>query len=215
MIIAVMPAYNEEKKIGEVLKATGKYVDKIIVVDDCSRDNTAMVAKKLGVIVIKHDQNKGLGGALRTGFGKALEISKNDSDIIITIDSDGQHVASDIPKFIDKINSGYGFVLGQRDVSRYPMRKRIGNRMLTFLTNLVCGTNLRDTESGFRAFTKSALNKLDLRSERYEIAAEIIKEVGRRRIKSTNVPVESPIYFRGKGVKVSDGIKNFLYILKR
>jgi len=214
-VIAVMPAYNEEKKIGAVLKEIKKYVDKVIVVDDCSMDNTSAIAKSNGAIVVRHNINRGLGAALRTGFSKALDITKNDNDVIITIDSDGQHVPSDIPKFIERIKEGYGFVLGQRDISRYPLKKKIGNSLLTALTNLVCHTKLKDTESGFRAFTRDSLSNLDLRSERYEIAAEIIKEVGRNKVKAANVPVRSPVYFHGKGVKVSDGIKNFLYILRR
>lgn len=212
MIIAIIPAHNEEKSIKAVIEKVKKYVDKIIVIDDASVDKTGEIAKKMGAFVIMHKTNKGLGGALISGFKKALEITKNDREIIITIDADGQHNPDEIPKFLVEINKGYDFVLGKRDLSKYPFVKKFGNFFLNMLTNIVCGTALKDTESGFRAFTRKALKKMEFKAERYEIAAEILSEVGRNKIKSCNVDISSPIYV--KGVGVADGIKNFLYLLR-
>ncbi len=212
MIIAVMPAYNEKRTIGNIVKRTKRYVDKVIVVDDGSSDATARIAKKAGAIVVRHGVNKGLGMSIRTGLAKA---KKYRPDIVITIDADGQHNPSDIPKFVKKINQGYDFVLGSRDLSLYPFVKKFGNFFLNFLTNLVCGTALADTESGFRAFSHKALKKIKLQGERYEIAADIIFQVGRHDIKACNVPIKSPCYIRGKGVGVRDGFKNFFYLLRR
>ena len=209
-IIAVMPAYNEEKTVGGIVKRTKKYVDSVIVIDDCSKDNTSKNAKKAGAIVIRHPKNKGLGGALRTGFSEAL---KRKADVIITIDADGQHVPEEIPKFIEKINEGYDFVLGERDLKGYPFFKKFGNFFLNIATNFISGTALHDTESGFRAFKTSALKKMYLKAERYEIAVEIVFESGRNYLKSTNVPIRIPIYV--KGVGFMDGIKNFIFLLHR
>jgi len=212
MIIAIMPAYNEEKTIVDVIKRTKKYVDKLIVVNDASVDRTAALAAKAGAKVISHKVNRGLGGALRTGFEHVLESAKL-TDIVITIDSDGQHNPEEIPKFVEKIEQGYDFILGARDLKMYPLRKRIGNTLLTTLTNLICKTSLADTESGFRAFRACALAKLDLHAERYQIAAEIIFEIGRNKLRSANVEIESPKY--RSGVTVKQGVDNFIYVLKR
>ena len=212
MIIAVMPAHNEEKAIKNVIERAKKYVDKLIVVDDASRDNTGKIVKNLGVMLVTHKNNRGLGGALRSGFSKALEMSKDDNDIIITIDADGQHIPEEIPKFVKEIRKGYDFVLGKRDLSKYPFVKKFGNFFLNIFTNMICGTNLKDTESGFRAFTKRALKKMEFKAERYEIAAEILYQVGKTNTKASNVDIKVPIYV--KGVGVLDGFKNFLYLLK-
>ncbi|MAH43016.1 hypothetical protein CL614_04830 [archaeon] len=209
-VVAVIPAFNEELTIEGVIYKTSQYVDKIIVVDDCSKDATYILAKKRGVTIIRHDVNKGLGTSLRDGFGKALEMG---ADIIISIDADGQHEPSEIPKFINKINQGYDFVLGERDLRKYPFIKKFGNFFLNAATNFISGTNLMDTEGGFRAFSKSGLKKLYLKSERYEIATEIIFEVGRNKLRSANVPVKSPIYV--SGVNVFDGVKNFIFLMHR
>lgn len=208
-VAIVMPAYNEEKTVGNAVKKCKKY-GAVIVVDDASKDRTAEIAKKAGAFVITHKINRGLGAALRTGFGYAL---KTDADIILTIDADGQHLPEEIPKFVKKIDEGYDFVLGARDLGRYPLIKKAGNFFLNAATNFVSGTRLKDTESGYRAFRKSALEKLSLKAERYEIAAEIVREIGRNRLKAANVKVKSPVYV--KGVSVTDGIKNFLYILRK
>ncbi len=210
MIVIIIPAYNEEKTIEKVIKNAKKY-GKVIVVDDASKDRTAVIAKRAGAVVVSHKVNGGLGTALRTGFREALKKMK--ADIIITIDADGQHDPKEIPTFIKKIDEGYDFVLGRRNLSAYPFVKKFGNFFLNILTNFVSATNLKDTESGFRAFRGEALRKLYLKAERYEIAVEIIFEVGRNRLRTTNVPITSARYV--KGVGVWDGFSNFRYLLRR
>jgi len=209
MIAIVIPAYNEEKTISWVVEESKKY-GRVVVIDDCSSDDTAMLAKKAGVMVISHSHNQGLGSSLRTGFKKSLDMK---ADIIITIDGDGQHNPRDIPRFISAINNGYDFILGERDLRKYPLTKKFGNFFLNRATNFISGTNLKDTESGFRAFKKEALKKLYLKAKRYEIAVEIVFEVGRNNLKTKNIPIKVPIYV--KGVGVVDGFKNFLFLLHR
>jgi glycosyltransferase involved in cell wall biosynthesis len=210
--IVIIPAYNEEKTVGNIVKNAKKYAVEVIVINDGSKDKTEEMAKKAGAKVITHKRNKGLGKSLRDGFKYAI---KKDFDIIITLDADGQHNPKEIPKFIKAINEGYGFVLGERDLSKYPIIKKIGNLFLNFITNIITGTTLRDTESGFRAYSKSALKKIFpyLKANRYEIASEIIFAVGYYEIKYKNVKISSDIYV--KGVTIRDGIKIFLYMLKR
>lgn len=209
MIVAVIPAYNEEKTIGWVVEETKKHVSRVIVVDDCSSDDTQKLAKKAGAIVIRHSVNKGLGSSLRDGFRAAL---KTRADVVITLDGDGQHNPHEIPKFVKALKNN-DFVLGERDLSKYPFVKKFGNFFLNFATNFISGTNVKDTESGFRAFRASALRKFYLKSERYEIAVEIVFEAGRHGLKTANVPIDIPIYV--KGVGVWDGIKNFAFLLHR
>jgi glycosyltransferase involved in cell wall biosynthesis len=209
MIAIVIPAYNEEKTISWVAEESKRF-GKVIVVDDCSRDDTAMLAKKAGALVIRHERNQGLGSSLRTGFRKVLAMK---ADIIITIDGDGQHSPRDVPRFISAINNGHDFVLGERDLRKYPLAKKFGNFFLNMATNFISGTNLKDTESGFRAFRRNALKKLYLKARKYEIAVEIVFEAGRNDLKTKNIPIKSPIYV--KGVGVVDGFRNFFFLFRR
>lgn len=209
MIAIVIPAYNEEKTVASVVRGAKKY-GKVIVVDDASKDSTVAEAKKAGALVVRHEVNRGLGAALRSGFKKAVQMK---ADIVITIDADGQHNPAEIRKFVSLVQNGYDFVLGTRDLSSYPLVKKLGNFFLNGITNFVSGTHLRDTESGFRAFRTSALKKMYLKAERYEMAVEIVFEVGRNKLSHTSVPITSPRYV--KGVGVWDGVKNFVYLLRR
>ncbi len=210
MIIAVIPAYNEEKTVTWAVKETKKYVDKVIVVNDASSDDTRDLAENTGAIVVSHPVNMGLGYSIRTGFREAL---KRRASVVITIDADGQHEPSDIPKFLKKIDEGYDFVLGERDLRKYPLVKKFGNFFLNWITNFISGTNLRDTESGFRAFRAEALKKMVLKSDRYQIATEIVFEAGNKSLKAANVSIHSPIYV--KGVTITDGVRNFFFLMHR
>jgi glycosyltransferase involved in cell wall biosynthesis len=207
--VIIIPAYNEERTVSWVVERAKKY-GKVIVIDDASTDRTAEFAKKAGAIVVTNKVNKGLGYSLRTGFSKALETRH---DVIITMDADGQHSPEDIPKLVKKIWKGYDFVLGSRNLSRYPFIKKFGNLFLNIVTNFIAGTSLKDTESGLRAFSRKALEKFYLKANRYEIAVEILFEVGKHNLKACNVEVDSPVYV--KGVGISDGIKNFLFLMHR
>jgi len=209
MIAIIVPAYNEEKTISWVVEESRGF-GKVIVIDDCSKDDTAVLAKKAGALVIRHSHNQGLGSSLRTGFRKALMMK---ADIIITIDGDGQHDPREIPRFISAISNGYDFVLGERDLRKYPLTKKFGNFFLNMATNFISGTNLKDTESGFRAFKRATLKKLYLKARKYEIAVEIIFEVGRNSLKTKNIAIKSPIYV--KGVGVIDGFRNFFFLFRR
>ncbi len=210
MIVAVIPAYNEELTIGKIVKKARKYVDEVIVVDDGSTDNTAIEAKKSGAVVVRHEKNYGVGRATRTGFSKALQTK---AKYIITLDADGQHDPDDIPKFIEKLKEGYDFVLGRRNLSNYPLVKRVGNLALNFIINFISGTTIPDTESGFRGYRRNALEKLVLKADGYEICDEIIFEVGRNNLKWAVVPIKSHVYRKGTGVL--DGLRILRFMLRR
>lgn len=208
-VVIVIPAYNEEKSVASIVRSAKKY-GRVVVVDDASHDRTSEEARKAGALVLKHKKNGGLGASLRTGFRKSLEMQ---SGIVITLDADGQHDPEDIPKMLEKISENYDFVIGQRNLSKYPFVKKFGNFFLNIATNFVAGTSLKDTESGFRAIKGDALKKMSFKAKRYEIAVDIVYEVGRNKLKTASVPVSSPVYV--KGVGVWDGVRNFFYLLKR
>jgi hypothetical protein len=128
------------------------------------------------------------------------------------LDADGQHKPSDIPKFL-KALEGKDFVIGARDFSVYPITKRIGNWGLRFITNFCSGTNITDTESGYRAIRANLLKKMKLTGERYEICADFIYEAGRNKGRIAEVPIKVPFYV--KGVGVLDGLKTGCFIFRK
>ncbi len=193
-VCIVVPAYNEEKVIGSVLKAIKKngYRD-IIVVDDASSDRTAEIATGLGAEVVSHPINRGLGGALGTGFAAALE---NEPGIVVTMDADGQHDPADISRLVKPIAQGRAdVVIGSRLIRPrgMPLHRRIGNFGLNLITYMLFGVWTTDSQSGMRAFSADALRKITLRTNRMEVSSEIIREIGRNRLRFCEVPIK-PIY---------------------
>lgn len=190
-IFIVMPAFNEEKMVGKVVKKViSKGYKNVIVVDDGSSDKTSEVATKSGARVISHPLNRGLGGALGTGIKGALEFG---ADIILTFDSDGQHSADDIPRMIKPILLGKcDAVIGTRlkNPKGMPIIRRIGNWGFNFITFLLFGVWTTDSQSGLRAFSKKAASRIDIKTNRMEVSSEIIKEIGQKRIKFKEVPIK-------------------------
>jgi len=194
-IVAIVPAYNCQKSIKKVINdLNNHFVDTVIVVDDGSSDRTAELARKLGVEVITHRKNRGLGCALRTGFKEAL---RRKFDLILTFDGDGQHLASDIKK-VKKCfenNTTADMVIGTRlkDKSywhRFPRHRLWGNLILTVLTNISCHKKFTtDSQSGYRAMKRDALRRLKLSTNRMEIASEIIIEARRKKLNMIEVPI--------------------------
>jgi len=213
-VIAVLPARNEASRICAVLTGIKKTktVDKTIVVDDASTDNTAEAAKSAGATVIRLKSHGGVGAATVAGLDAAL---RNGAEIIIFLDADGQHDPKDIRKFIRNVESGADFVLGKRDLSAYPFKKRFGNFMLRVLANALCPTGLSDPECGFRALSKNAAKTLDLQGRRYEICMDFVYNVWKNKLNVMEVPINVPIYYRRKGTRMRTGIVNFLHLLKR
>jgi glycosyltransferase involved in cell wall biosynthesis len=219
-ITAVIPGYNVEDSVGNVVKETKKYVNEVLYVDDGSGDNSIEAAEKSGAKVVKLYLNQGKGFALRTGIYLALE---NGTDVVITLDSDGQHYPKDIPRFVGKIKEGYDVVIGSRYKGRFYTfpRNVIGNFGLNFLTNffsygplnLLRHKWLGDTQSGYRAFKSEALGKMNLEAKRYEIEGEMIFEIAINNLKVKEIPIATKA--RIKGVTIWDGIDNAKFLLKK
>jgi glycosyltransferase involved in cell wall biosynthesis len=157
----LIPAFNEEKNILEVINKTKKLkkIDKIIVVDDGSIDRTAELAKKAGAIVIRHEKNKGKGEALKTGFNYISKI--RDIKNIVLIDADLQYEPKEALKLLTSLNDA-DLVMGYRDFSKLPFRHKLGNFVWKTSFNLFFGTKLKDTNCGLIALTKGSVKKINV-----------------------------------------------------
>ncbi len=204
-VFAVVPARNEEKHVAGVVRGTRRFVDEVIVVDDGSDDATAETARREGAIVLTHPVNMGLGFSLRTGAEAAIELG---ADVIVTIDGDGQHDASEIPKLLRALKEGNDVAIGTRHEKKdMPFLKRLGNRFIFEMQRVLFGTHVRDTQSGFRAFEASAWPKLCWNSWGYAVSSEIVKNVGLHELRYAEVPIKTIYREEYKGTQIIDGLK--------
>ncbi|MBN2454285.1 glycosyltransferase family 2 protein [Candidatus Woesearchaeota archaeon] len=193
-IVVTIPAFNEEKSVGNVIndiKETlkkGRHSYKIIVVNDGSADKTSDAARKAGAEVIEHPINYGLAEAFRTEVQAAL---KEKADVIVHTDADGQYLAKDIPRLLEKIGQGYDLVLGSRFMGRIehmPFLKRTGNIAFSKVISMILGTKISDAQTGLRAFTREVAEKATIISTHTYTQEQIIRAV-REKFKVTEVPV--------------------------
>jgi len=170
-----IPAYNEEKNIAKIIVELKKVADQIIVCDDGSTDSTSMIAEALGAIVIKHSKNLGYGAAIRSIFNKAKEYN---NDALVTFDADGQHNVNDISGVVDPIlNNKADVVIGSRflkNSKEVPEYRKFGIKLITKVTNLSLKESLTDSQSGFRAYSKKVLEKLNLTDKGMGVSTEIL-----------------------------------------
>jgi glycosyltransferase involved in cell wall biosynthesis len=198
-LCACIPAYNEERHIAPLIVRLRRYVNQIIVCDDGSSDLTYEVAEQIGVLVIRHQSNLGKGAALRSLFKAALD---SGADVIVTIDADGQHRPEEIPTLIQPILAGDADVVNGSRMSygRMPGHRKFGNLMLNGLTRIVSSRAqvpsarrqfVRDSQTGFRAYTRQALAGLEVFTNGMGIDSELIANAIRHglRIKEIDVSV--------------------------
>ena len=183
--------YNEEETIGTVVTMALRYVDAVICIDDGSSDSSARIAEKCGAIVVRHRINRGYGGALKTLFIKAKEIN---ADALVVLDSDGQHETSDIPNLLEPILSGQAdFTIGSRFVNGgggtdMPAYRRLGIKVITAASNLSSDLGIKDTQSGFRAFSRSAIERLRFDAEGMELSLEMLEDAHDKNLTIQEVP---------------------------
>jgi len=210
-LFVVIPAHNEEKNIGKVLEEVTKYVKSIIVVDDGSQDQTKKEVLKHNATYLRHVTNLGKGAALKTGCDYALRCGANK---IIVMDSDGQHEPKLIPRFITKLET-VDLVFGYRIPSKnMPFVFRAGNFAIDKITQILYGIKLRDTQSGFRAFTANAYKKIRWQANDYSMESEMIARAGKNQISYNEVPITTIYGDRYKGTTILDGIKIVLNLIK-
>ena len=188
-VVAIIPAYNEEKALADVIGKTLENVDEVIVVDDGSSDKTSEVAIEAGARVIKHSVNLGKGEALKSGF-KAI----GDDSIIITIDGDGQHNPSEIPDLVRPIvEDGADLVNGSRYMNgpeeNTPAYRRVGQKVLDIATNISAGTKVTDSQSGFRAFSPQSKNVFRFKDTGFGIESEMLVDAAEAGLKIVEVPI--------------------------
>ena len=220
LISVIIPSFNEERTVGTVIENTISVVEslgnpyEIILVDDGSTDRTKEMAQKYKTTLLTNGGNMGKGTALRKGFKQAS------GDIIVTIDSDGEHDPKDIPDLIYPLYNGSDITTGSRYLgdgkdSTYRLN-RIGNFIFNRTIRLMTGENITDSQTGFRALKKEALEKLDLESTGYEIEAEITMKGLMKGLVFQEIPInyQKRKYNISKIRTVRDGIKIFSTILK-
>ncbi len=193
-LIVLIPAYNEEASIGEVISQIPKefsHIDnvEVMVIDDGSSDKTASIAKEKGATVYSFSQNRGLAKAISHGFSKALQ---KDVDVLVILDADNQYDPREISLLVDPIfQNKADIVLGDRQVKKLdhmPFQKKIGNRMFSRVLSSLIGIKISDAQTGFRAFNREALTRLHIFST-YTYTQETLIQAKYKNLKILEVPV--------------------------
>ena len=206
-VIACFPAYNEEGVIGNLIKKTLPLVDSVVVCDDDSTDLTSKESKDAGAFVITHSKNKGKGAALQSLFDFARH---SNADIIVTIDGDGQFLPEEIPKLTKDIQDGKSdIVIGYRFETEKDMPKyrKFGNKIFDELSKKASNLNLRDTQSGFRAYSKQAISKINFNNDGFAADSEILIDASDKNLKISehNVTV---LYDTGHRTSTQNPVKH-------
>lgn len=226
-LIVLIPAYNEEKTIGKVIgeiprKINGIKEIKILVVDDCSTDQTVKIAKEAKADkIISHPVNKGVGSAFSTGVEEALKMN---TDILVNIDADGQFDPKDIPKLVKPILEGKAdmvtcsrFLDKELEPVKMPIVKKIGNRIFTKIVNLLTLRNFTDTQCGFRAYSKGALFRLNLFGG-FTYTQEVFLDLANKNLRIKEIPLEVKYIAERKSKVVSNpftyGLKVLIIMLR-
>lgn len=201
----VIPAYNEEATIRDIVSRALKLSEKVIVVDDGSADNTVAELEGLGITLIKHETNKGKAASLWEGFSSALEMCV---DSIITLDGDGQHAPEDIPLLLDKARVfPTDIIIGARlaDKSAIPAKRYYANKIANFWIAWAAGYPIHDSQSGFRLYPAALFNNLKISTKHgFVFESEILIKAAQKNIYSHAVKIPAvyrenarPSHFRG------------------
>lgn len=197
---AVIPAYQDEKHIGDIVRRTCDRLDHVLVVDDGSSDQTAQRAREAGAEVIVHNQNRGKGEAIKTGLGHWLAAASPSSGglgrkitWVSLLDSDGQHLPEEIDKFLAAAASATRptFFLGNRmnDVARMPFIRRVVNRYMSRQISRFCGQKIPDTQCGFRMLDRQLIPQLLGGGDRFDYETEVLIIASRKGYRIESVPI--------------------------
>jgi glycosyltransferase involved in cell wall biosynthesis len=186
----LIPALNAAHLVGPVVQASLVELSAVVVIDDGSNDGTGAVAAKAGAQVLSHAQNLGKGAALRTGFAWALQ---HDYDAVITLDADGQHLPSEVGKFLAaRAESGADLIIGGRAHHfRFMLpRRRIANQFSASSISIASGVTVTDSQSGFRLYSARLLRSIELHADGFDMESEVIVRAGRRGFRVVTIPIE-------------------------
>jgi len=186
-----LPAHNEEKNIAAIIMQLRKTYPDVIVCDDGSSDNTGEIARDMGATLISNPKNMGYGAAIKALFVKAKEI---DVDVLVTFDSDGQHRIEDIEYVLEPIlKNDADIVIGSRFIGKDrfqgPRYRGVGIKAITRLSNSSTGSNIKDSQSGFRAYNKKALQGIIPSEHGMGVSTEILFKAAKQNLRITEVPI--------------------------
>ncbi|MEM0058204.1 MAG: glycosyltransferase family 2 protein [Candidatus Bathyarchaeia archaeon] len=220
LVSIVIPVFNEEPTVGNVIERVKAAIERmnlpyeILVIDDCSTDNSLEVSKSKKVKVYQLERHMGKGYALRLGFKEAK------GEIIVTLDSDGSHKPEELPMMLEPIlRDEADLVVGSRFLSRENVfsnkLNKIGVQLFNLLIRILTGKATTDSQSGYRAFKSAVLEKIQLKSKGYEIESEMLVKALKSGFKSKEVSIsfEQRTYGKSKLAPFRDGIKIFMSIL--
>ena len=208
-VVVGIPAFNEEHSIARVVLEAQKFADAVVVCDDGSTDLTAKIAERLGVTVVRHEQNLGYGAAIRSLFRRALEL---DADVLVTLDADGQHDPKEIPDVAEPIvQNNADVVIGSRFVCangtlEMPLYRRLGAKLITRMVNGSAKNGLSDAQSGFRAYNRHALESLSVSETGMGASVEILLKASEQGLKICEVP--SSCKYNGWLILINNLCKN-------
>ena len=190
MKFACIPAYNEENTISDLVKSAKKFVDKVVVCDDGSTDDTLNNAKLAGAEIISHKKNQGYGAAITSLFDYCR---MQNADVMITLDGDGQHDPNQIPILLDTISQhSVDVVLGSRFLDNNtdtPGYRKRGIKIITSAANFGADFKVSDAQSGFRAYSKSAINAIHPTEQGMAVSTEILLKISNKGLSLAEVPI--------------------------
>jgi glycosyltransferase involved in cell wall biosynthesis len=190
-IVIGIPAFNEEHTIARIVLEAQKFADKVVVCDDGSTDYTAKIAESLGADVVRHEKNGGYGASIKSLFLRAHELN---ADVFVTLDADGQHEPNEIPIVIKPIVEGEAdVVIGSRFVDKngtaeMPLYRQLGAKLITKMVNGSAKNGVTDSQSGFRAYSHMALDRLDFFEDGMGASVEILLKASKNDLRIVEVP---------------------------
>ena len=216
-IFVVVPAYNEEKTVSQIIEGIVEDGYNVVLVNDGSKDDTLNLAIESKrkypnkIFIVSHIINRGLGAALKTGMTVAIN---KGAKYILTFDADGQHDIDDIAKVIKPLQEGKADAcIGARPLKDMPISKSFANFVMNFLTLIFYGKKVKDSQSGLRAFTSDAAGQIDIVSSGYAVSSEFIKEISDNNLRLEEVEITT-IYTPETQHKGTDAIVGLKILFK-
>lgn len=211
-VVALIPAYLEERRIRDVAVRALQQLDRVVVIDDGSADRTAEEAKAGGAEVVRHPRNAGKGAAIKTGFRKLLD---EGAGYVLLLDGDGQHLPEEIPRFLEATPAHATVGNRMSDTSTMPLVRRLTNRFMSWQVSRVCGQEVPDSQCGFRMIHRELIPKLFVPSNAFEYETEMLFIAAHSGLTIGSVPV-STVYGdeKSKIRPVRDTIRFFRLIAR-